>query len=207
MFSSVLPNFVSKGRQFDHAIETYLRPDFSEARITTITSFAKLETTICPQDTGTHPDDNTTTKKRPRDFYNSTMFRDGNKSVKVFRTGLHITGCNRFEDITNIITNLTSTPPLSIDVQLLNILVNFNKDLFLHHLCERFRSTYDCLYDRDRYCGLRIKVPSIISPNKKTTLLLFPSGKAMITGIRHPEDIQNIHTNILSPIKYSDTRI
>lgn len=196
---SVLQNFATKGREFDHAIETYLKPTFPEARITTITSFAKLDhPTITP--TPSSQD-----KKSPREFYNSTMFRDGTRSVKVFRTGLHITGCKRFEDITNILTNLTSTPPVSIDVQLVNILVNFDKDLYLHHLCNQFRSTYDCLYDRDRYCGLRIKVPSIADSIKKTTILLFPSGKAMITGIRHPEDIENICTHILFPIKYSST--
>jgi TATA-box binding protein (TBP) (component of TFIID and TFIIIB) len=194
----VFTNFVTKGREFEQTMTTCLTS--LGGRITTITSFAKFDKypVVISATEVSSPEG----KKRKRmAFYNAKTFRHGTVSVKVFRTGLHVTGCKSFEDVTKTLTTLTNILPTQIDVQLVNILVNFNQPLHLHALCDAFKKHYDCLYDRETYCGLRIKVPSIIADKAKTTILLFPSGKAMITGLRHSEDIQHIHQHILDPIK------
>jgi TATA-box binding protein (TBP) (component of TFIID and TFIIIB) len=81
-------------------------------------------------------------------------------------------------------------------VQLVNVLVDASKELDLEHFCDVFKKKeLKCLYDREVYCGLRVKVPC--EHGNTCTGLLFPSGKIMLTGLKHVSDVQTLYDKVL----------
>lgn len=155
------------------------------------------------------PGERKNSRRKHRSFYNSIsiVYKEDTRTicVKTFRTGLHITGCNTFEKCVDAfesvcyliwaVTDVVLTAK-TCDVQLVNVLLNYGKDLDLNELCEVYtKNGLNCLYDREAYCGLRVKV--VGEHGNTCTSLLFPSGKMMFTGLKHECDIETIYNKVL----------
>jgi TATA-box binding protein (TBP) (component of TFIID and TFIIIB) len=137
-------------------------------------------------------------KKRKRQCFNNAFMleieRNSRKVVaKVFRTGVHITGTTKVEDSIEVFTTVkrklggdvicSSEPKL----QLLNCVMNHGKRLDLEDTKANIvkkTSGFDCIYDRDTYAGLRVK-----NRVGGGTLMIFPSGKMILSGIQKTDQI------------------
>jgi TATA-box binding protein (TBP) (component of TFIID and TFIIIB) len=173
-----------------------------DARITTITAFFPADNSIIAFDRiKEYPDFVVrlpgTPKNRRRNhatFYNAfSLAKKINKHticIKIFRTGMHITGCSSFEECNDmfkivseiLVVKSNGTPRL----QMINIVLDLKLLLDLVVLYSELtkESTTDLkpftvLYDRERYCGLRMKYNE-----SSGTALVFPSGKVMVSGVK-----------------------
>jgi TATA-box binding protein (TBP) (component of TFIID and TFIIIB) len=143
-------------------------------------------------------------------FYNSPlclMHKIGTRKicVKVFRTGFHITGSDSFERVSQTVGMLDLAPEHveTVAIQMINLLVARGSAVDLDEVCGKLAAQgtgLQCLYDPESYCGLRIKVPKRHDQLKKSTVLLFPSGKQIITGVTTGEDIDNVVERIIQRI-------
>ena len=173
-----------------------------DARITTITSFFPSDNTVIeferiqnyPDFAVRMPGTPKNSKRNHRSFYNAfALAKKINKRticIKIFKTGMHITGCNTFEecnDIFNIVSEMlvvksTGTPRL----QMINIVFDVKNILDLVVLYSELKKEeqedlkqFTILYDREGYCGLRMKYKE-----ESGTALVFPSGKIMLSGVK-----------------------
>jgi len=147
-------------------------------------------------------------KRKHKSFYNSISIHyktATNRTIcaKMFRTGFHITGCKDFEEciaaadvMTQVIALVHGTNVFvtSGSIQMVNIVLNLRRILKLEEMYNSLTdSSLNCIYDREVYCGLRVKIPS----NDRTcTAIFFPSGKAILAGIRACDDIARIYQSI-----------
>ena len=77
----------------------------------------------------------------------------------------------------------------------MNVLIDVGHELLLEEVCNYFdKLKYKCLYDREVYCGLRIKVPC---NDFVCTVLAFPSGKVLLTGLKTSDCIETIYKNVV----------
>ena len=215
-------------------IDQYITKDLREynATITTITCFVSMNTEIITKKIFEIADDTTqwqsicatvghslhvrfpgtrkNSKSNHKSFYNSVsvVFKRNGRTIcsKVFRTGVHITGCRSFEDCVsaaNIVAQMIGLVQQQQEsiyikgykIQMVNILMDFGQTVYLQELYEELQSLkLNCLYDREVYCGLRIKVPK--EEGKTCTFIIFPSGKAMLAGAKAAKDVQKIKETI-----------
>lgn len=203
------------GKRFQH-----LRP--SRASISTMTITASLNVKRVCKDSmvialslvdGDGPLTTAKTHKRKRTavFFNQITLRHGTKSVKVFYNGsMHVTGCTspmQFADIAaavcafmaNVAGVETAQGDSNVrvkgfDIQMINM--NFGAGAQLHLQSLRDTCTargYTASYDSDMYPGLNIKVPV---GARHATILMFKSGKVIVTGTKSVEELEQAHTLI-----------
>lgn len=146
-------------------------------------------------------------RKKHRDvFYNQVTMRHGTKSIKVFNNGsMHVTGCTSPEQFVQIAREVCEfmrdvagvADDVRVDdfnIQMIN--VNFSTGSALHlqgmkAVC--IERGYAATYDPDVYPGLNIKVPV---NTRHVTLLVFRSGRIIITGAKGVSDIVAAHTRM-----------
>ena len=218
--------FTNTSKAFQEAIDTYLGA--YGGKLTTITCYMETDMSIKLQDILDNqdlvlevldtvsaeirvPGTQKSKKRCHRSFHNSLaiQYKVEKRTIctKLFRNGMHITGCKSFEQchdtfdkMSRVIYFLYNQVPqlTAFKLQLVNVLVDVGHELYLNELCERFnRDGYKCLYDREVYCGLRIKVPC---EGCVCTVLAFPSGKILLTGLKHPDCIKDIYTKIIQSL-------
>lgn len=147
-------------------------------------------------------------RKRTAMFYNQITLRHGTKSVKVFNNGsMHVTGCTspmQFVDIASAVCAFMGKTAgvetvdgdfdvrvRSFDIQMINL--NFSAGALLHLQRLRDRCVESGLvasYDSDMYPGLNIKVPV---GNRTATVLMFRSGKVIVTGSKTAHELESVH--------------
>lgn len=157
-----------------------------------------------------------TKHKKHISFYNaiSLLYIIGKRKIccKIFRNGFHITGCCSFDmyiEASNImryiVSHIIHNKNLHIttySIQLMNILIVLNHELEIDNIVKAFHDnkikidghSLSFFYDIERYSGLRVKINDI-----RCTILLFPSGKVMYTGLKQTQHIIIIH-NVLEAI-------
>lgn len=207
MFTSDKDSFMNIGRGIDNVIL---------GRITTITCFFNIDITVDLSDvlyyfsstnvelfTLRVPGSKRSKHKNHTPFFNSLSLvykYDKKRKIccKLFRTGFHMTGGNSFQmcidicqlvcvllkDITNSVVHVTK-----YTIQLVNVLLDVEQsidiDNVIRHInCEK---NITCHYDIERYSGLRVKIDL---DRYTCTLLIFPSGKVMISGVKTANDVE-----------------
>lgn len=150
-------------------------------------------------------------RKRTSVFFNQITLRHGTKSVKVFLNGsMHVTGCTspmQFVDISAAVcafmANVAGVETVDgdcnvrivgFDIQMINL--NFGAGTQLHLQSLRDRCTergYVASYDSDMYPGLNVKVPV---GDRHATVLLFRSGKVIVTGSKSAHELETAHALI-----------
>ncbi len=196
-------NFIANGQRMLSEIDRY------SGRISTMTTFFHCDNSIIQFDdikndakiTIRYPG-TPINKKRCRKVFNNAFIlqiqHDNRKVViKVFRTGLHITGCASFEQCISVYKYVKSKIGGSVvctrepSLQLLNFVFDLKKNLDLSNLKNvlesksHIKDVFKCLYDRDTYTGLRVK------HSNGGTALIFPSGKIILSGVKNHETISN----------------
>lgn len=209
-------SFLKNGREINKIIL---------GRITTMTCFFNIDTNIKISDileyfshnnvdfvTLRIPGSKLSKNKQHKPFLNSLslVYKYDNKRTiccKTFRNGIHMTGCNTFEMCLEVWQLLCSIMKdifkcdihiVNYSIQLINIIHDFKKEIDIDTLIRKINEpNITCHYDIERYSGLRVKVDVI---KYKCTLLIFPSGKIMITGVKNANDIEIMNTFLLKYI-------
>lgn len=150
-------------------------------------------------------------RKRTAVFFNQITLRHGTKSVKVFYNGsMHVTGCTspmQFADIASAVcafmANVAGVETVDgdsnvrvtgFDIQMINLNFGAGSQLHLQSLRDRCAARgYQASYDSDMYPGLNIKVPV---GDRHATILMFKSGKVIITGAKSARELEEAHTLI-----------
>lgn len=151
-------------------------------------------------------------RKRPSSvFFNQITMRHGTKSVKVFYNGsMHVTGCTSLAEFWKVATAVCAfmgdvagiettdkTGAVCIqhfNVQMINMNFGAGKGLFLQELRDTCASLgYIASYDSDTYPGLNIKLPV---GDRRITVLMFKSGKVIITGAKTADELDRAHAMI-----------
>jgi len=152
-------------------------------------------------------------KRAHKAFFNSisVWYKEGKRKIctKIFRTGFHITGCNTFEDCLKtfrVMVKLVekshgvTVALLGHKIQMVNILADFDKELDLENLSAYYiERGLNCKHDREKYCGLRVKNQKE-EKDVSGTALLFPSGKAMLTGLKCACDFDVMIRDVIAPL-------
>lgn len=150
-------------------------------------------------------------RKRTAVFFNQITLRHGTKSVKVFFNGsMHVTGCTspmQFADIASAVCGFMAdvagvetvdgTSDVRItgfDIQMINLNFGAGSQLHLQSLRHRCAAHgYAASYDSDMYPGLNVKVPV---GDRHATILLFKSGKVIVTGAKSARELEEAHALI-----------
>jgi TATA-box binding protein (TBP) (component of TFIID and TFIIIB) len=152
-------------------------------------------------------------------FYNQFTMYYGSKSVKVFRNGsVHVTGCQsprEFVRVTkavcNLIQDIGGIEPeeggrltvSDVAVRMINMNFGIDRRLHLRALCDVcVAAGFTARYDADVYPGLNVKLPI---GGRVITVLLFKSGKVIITGARTAQELECAHAMITSLVAGEDT--
>lgn len=203
-----------------NAIEVEVDTKFSAigGRITTITCFIGMSHDLSvPVVAGANlqdwpelsiriPGAKKNSRRSHRSFSNSISICLKGVCIKVFRTGLHITGCKSFRQCQEVaqkmLVFLRSTHKNNImqivesRLQLVNVMVDFGVEQDLMALSQRMKDVV-CIYDREVYFGLKVKAEI---GDRKISVLVFPSGKTVITGIKCVEELSQIYTRVIEQI-------
>lgn len=206
---------VMNSRTYKHIVPT-------RAKVSTMTFTARLNVGALERDTmqlalGMVEDDGGplktaykkgTKSKAPSDFCNQFTLRHGTKSVKIFLNGsMHVTGCTsptQFLDVASavctfmgdlVVDKTNDGQPVRVTA-FKPVMINANFDtrttLHLRGLCDRcVAEGYVASYDPDTYPGLNVKIP--LDGERRATALVFRSGKAIITGVSTPAEMQAVH--------------
>jgi len=174
---------------YEDTIYSHIKRIPFKACITTITSYVYVDNIINVEMLKT----NIPNKKI---FHNSVHMKHPlGFGIKIFRTGIHITGCKRFEQIDEVITYVdnillgvcqTRLQVARKEIQLVNIMFDIS-----HHVC--LESLWTVVtkiglvarYDRETYAGIKIKI-------NDSTVLGFSSGKFMICGLKQHHNLWDI---------------
>jgi len=150
-------------------------------------------------------------RKRTAEFFNQVTLRHGSKSIKVFKNGsMHFTGCTSLQQFSDIATSVctmmrdvagieaadgsTDLHIRDFDIQMINLNFGFGKTLYLRGLRDRCTGLgYTASYDADTYPGLNVKLPV---GERRVTVLIFKSGKVIITGAKTPHELEQAHAMI-----------
>jgi TATA-box binding protein (TBP) (component of TFIID and TFIIIB) len=145
-------------------------------------------------------------KRNHRSFFNSISVVLGGVCIKIFRTGLHITGCKSFDQICEvsqqiltILKSIHSREDMTIAnlrIQLVNVVIDFQQPQDLLDLSKQMKNVV-CVYERETYFGLKAKTKV---GDRMITVLLFPSGNAVITGIKTGTELQEVCKNVVSQV-------
>lgn len=143
-------------------------------------------------------------RKRPRlTFYNQITLKHGSKSIKVFDNGtMHVTGCASLEEFSRVVkavcTLMEETAGIAecvrvtdFDIQMMNLNLCAGKPLYLremHDICSSMGLTAS--YDADVYPGLNVK---LMVGDRRVTVLMFKSGKVIMTGAKAPTELDEAH--------------
>lgn len=160
-------------------------------------------------------------RKRTAVFFNQITLRHGTKSVKVFFNGsMHVTGCTspmQFADIASAVCGFmadvagvetvdgtSDVRVTGFDIQMINLNFGAGSQLHLQSLRDRCAAKgYAASYDSDMYPGLNVKVPVGDKLGDKlgdrhATILLFKSGKVIVTGAKSASELEEAHALITS---------
>lgn len=158
-------------------------------------------------------------RRRTSVFFNQVTIRHGTKSVKVFDNGsMHVTGCTsptEFLTISSAVCALlgdvagvetkdgTRVTVTGFDVQMINLNFGAGRQLFLRELRDKCAALgYTASYDADTYPGLNVKIPVA---NRRITVLIFKSGKIILTGAKTGEELERAHAAIMAVLDNVDT--
>jgi hypothetical protein len=98
--------------------------------------------------------------------------------------------------VVHLVSSQTNIFVKDAKIQMVNLLLNMKRTLDLPELHNLYKErSLTCLYDRETYSGLRIKIPcggADGASGRKATAIFFPSGKTILAGIRDPADIHQI---------------
>ena len=140
-------------------------------------------------------------------FHNSVHIKHPQGfGIKIFRTGIHITGCKRFEQIDEIISYVNSIlddklEVLRIDIQLVNMMFDVENFVCLESLWKVATTQgFVAHYDRETYAGIKIKI-------NEATVLGFSSGKFMICGLKKHHDLWEIFQTFYTMYEKNKQRI
>lgn len=133
-----------------------------------------------------------------------------NVSMKVFNNGrLHITGCNNNDMIRTVLaktvsyivvsesvpatTDLSDLTPTNIETLMINASLDLGIKLDLHNLWDTLLNRYNLCstYDLKVYVGINSKF--ISSLGAQVTMLIFNSGKVILTGAKEIESINEAY--------------
>lgn len=161
-------------------------------------------------------------RKKAAVFYNQVTIRHGTKSVKVFNNGsMHVTGCTtpgQFLGVAAAVCALMGDTAglvpengdaevrvVDFEVQMINLNFGAGRQLYLQGLCDACASLgYTASYDADVYPGLNLKLPVAGQPGQRVTVLVFRSGKIIITGAKTAAQLEEAHgviTGVLDTAK------
>lgn len=143
-------------------------------------------------------------RKRPMaTFYNQVTLRYDTKSVKVFNNGtMHITGCRSpadFVEVASTVCGLMENTAgvaedvrvLDFQVQMINLNFGVGRELFLQDLRDACAGLgLIASYDSDVYPGLNVKTEV---DGQRVTILMFKSGKVIMTGAKTPRHLEEAH--------------
>ena len=150
-------------------------------------------------------------RKRTAEFFNQVTMRHGTKSIKVFGNGsMHFTGCTSLQQFAHIaeevcamlrdVAGIEATDGMEdlhlVDfcIQMINLNFGAGRSLHLQGLRDRCTELgYVASYDADMYPGLNVKVPV---GERRVTVLLFKSGKVIITGAKTPSELEQAYVMI-----------
>lgn len=199
-------------------------------KIATMTAQAKLDTLVDTSklrdfmDKYNLIDTNTVTNKKTfRNQFTTSLptldiWTPGNKchnvSLKVFNNGrLHITGCNSEDMIRHIISKALSLIIVSKshaesttirlhhhEILMINTSFDVGKKLCLHNLWQKLLREHNLCstYDLKVYVGINSKF--ISSNGSQVTMLIFNSGKIILTGPRELNSINEAFKFIISAV-------
>lgn len=160
-------------------------------------------------------------RKRSSVFFNQITMRHGTKSVKVFYNGsMHVTGCTspaEFWEVATAVCNFMSdtvAPQTTdgsevvciqgFDVQMINVNFGAGMELYLKGLRDTCAALgYMASYDADTYPGLNVKLPI---GERHVTVLLFKSGKVIITGAKTAAELDTAHRMITDVLDAVDAQ-
>lgn len=147
-------------------------------------------------------------RKQSTAFYNQITICHGRKSVKVFNNGsMHITGCTsptEFVDVASTVCALlgdvagleskAGTEGIHLtdfSIQMINLNFAAGTHVYLKRLRDVCTSMgFVASYDADVYPGLNVKLPV---DGQRVTVLIFRSGKIIITGAKKSCHLQQAH--------------
>ena len=155
----------------------------------------------------------------PAVFYNQITVRHGTKSVKVFNNGsIHVTGCTsptEFLSVASAVCKMmgevagietvdgSAVCVTGFEIQMINMNFGAGKQLYLQGLRDTCASLgYVASYDADVYPGLNIKLPV---GDRRVTVLIFRSGKIIITGAKSAADLEEAHRMITEVVAAPDS--
>lgn len=152
-------------------------------------------------------------RKLESEFFNQVTLHHGTKSIKVFNNGsMHVTGCTsplQFLDVASAVCAMmtdvagitTSVEDQTIQVtefqvQMINVNFGAGRQLYLKGLQTKCTEMgYTASYDPDVYPGLNVKLPI---GERRVTILMFKSGKVIITGVKTACELDTAHVMITS---------
>ena len=136
--------------------------------------------------------------------------------AKIFKNGgIQVTGCQTEDDSKRMIYDIISSilEPLKLvesenaigikshTINMINIVCNMKHhniiplecSFDLYKLNAILENEYKIVsnYDRDKYCGLNVKIP-LEEKGRKATILCFTSGMFIITGVKSNDDIRAV---------------
>lgn len=160
-----------------------------KACITTITSYVYVDNIINVDMLKTHI-------QNRKVFHNSVHIKHHlGFGIKIFRTGIHITGCKRFEQIDDVVAYVgnmllevcqTGLQVARKEIQLVNIMFDMSHHVCLEGLWHVVTNVgMVARYDRETYAGIKIKING-------ATVLGFSSGKFMICGLKQHHNLLEI---------------
>ena len=147
-------------------------------------------------------------RKQSTAFYNQLTMCHGSKSVKVFNNGsMHVTGCTsptEFVDIATTVCALMGEVAglessdgsegiflTDFCIQMINLNFAAGTHIYLQRLRDVCASMgFVASYDADVYPGLNVKLPV---DGQRVTVLIFRSGKIIITGAKKSSHLQQAH--------------
>jgi TATA-box binding protein (TBP) (component of TFIID and TFIIIB) len=148
---------------------------------------------------------------RDPEFYNQVTLQHGTKSIKVFKNGsLQVTGCKsplqflgiaedmcRFmEDDAGMGSMMGHIHVTDFRVQMINLNFEVGTALYLALLRDMFISKgHMASYDADVYPGLNVKLR--LQTGAMVTVLVFRSGKLIITGAKTAPDMEAAYSQVM----------
>jgi TATA-box binding protein (TBP) (component of TFIID and TFIIIB) len=147
-------------------------------------------------------------EERPSKFRNCVIFRssqeksNGSKVIKIFDNGnMQINGVKNFHQLNSLIPNIVNclnftystdaVEVLKIDIQMINSSCYIGGAISLEKLyTAAVERGLHVKYNTEIHPGLKYKFPSMTTKGSNVTVIVFTTGKTIITGAKTFDDIQ-----------------
>lgn len=154
-------------------------------------------------------DPNVVFEEKPSKFNNAVMFKatlpkaEGTKVIKIFNSGnMQLNGVKTFEQLRDLVPcivnclqfafGLQSVAVTNVGVHLINATYSLGGGVNLERMASILRAAGQTVaLNFELHPGLRYKIPSLTTADHNITLMVFSTGKAIITGVKDFRDLEH----------------